>query len=129
MNPNNFKNRMFYVNKGNTYECIFSNDDFAMISISEYAPYVWYGEEAKNMWEKSREATPEEIRAYKIASPRYPDYEPEPEKPCRKVVQFYPGIPCAALCDDGTMWELPHNATEWTRLPDIPQDEQKGLSC
>lgn len=30
-----------------------------------------------------------------------------------------------AICDDGSIWE--HFNDKWTRLPDIPQDEQEDL--
>ena len=28
-----------------------------------------------------------------------------------------------ALCDDGTVWQLPEYESGWNRVPDIPQDE------
>lgn len=28
-----------------------------------------------------------------------------------------------ALCDDGTVWRLNSNETDWKELPNIPQDE------
>ncbi|HDR1413952.1 hypothetical protein AB6W71_10970 [Pasteurella multocida] len=31
----------------------------------------------------------------------------------------------SALCDDGSIWALDGISKEWTRLPDIPQDEQQ----
>ena len=45
-------------------------------------------------------------------------------KPVHFAVSNIGGGAClySAVCDDGSMW-LCTNATEWERLPDIPQDE------
>lgn len=49
----------------------------------------------------------------------------------RKIVQFqgagateYSQSYLTVLCDDGSMWCLLSGT--WTRLPDIPQDEEKN---
>lgn len=46
----------------------------------------------------------------------------------RKVIQIASaqwgtGVALAALCDDGTMWDM--NNGRWTELPAIPQDESQ----
>jgi hypothetical protein len=56
----------------------------------------------------------------------------------RKIIQVSSsGVDCnistqcshilIALCDDGTVWELPNSGQTrgWNRLPGIPQDEEK----
>lgn len=150
MNPMEVEDGKFYWHDGETYECQHGMYGFNMYEKDDDVPTCEINKYMCGVWQGIRPATSDEIKAYKQASPRYKNYGapkftgnrdedgdpyiPSPDmqicdpdkskspKPRRKVVQFYPGIPCAALCDDGTMWELPHNATEWTRIPDIPQE-------
>ena len=55
----------------------------------------------------------------------------------RKIIQIC-AIPCAennskqndlelfALCNDGTVWSMMYDSSNWRRLHDIPQDGYKG---